>query len=128
MHHVMKTWESGGIDPPLLTSALRRGEWPAWHSIATLPWGKSPGTHWTGGWVGPRASLDAVEKRKISCHARNQIPVIKPVAITILTELSQLTSQLQKTVKSYTQVRIIQVHYICRSHEYEYINNIISLP
>jgi hypothetical protein len=22
------------------------------------------GTHWTGGWVGPRADLDAVEKRK----------------------------------------------------------------
>jgi hypothetical protein len=25
-----------------------------------------PNTHWIGGWVGPRASLD-VEKRKISC-------------------------------------------------------------
>jgi hypothetical protein len=23
-----------------------------------------PGTHWLGGWVGPRAGLDDVEKRK----------------------------------------------------------------
>jgi hypothetical protein len=27
---------------------------------------KSPDTHWMGGWVGPRAGVDAVEKRKIS--------------------------------------------------------------
>jgi hypothetical protein len=25
----------------------------------------APGTHWTGGWVGPRGVLDAVVKRKI---------------------------------------------------------------
>jgi hypothetical protein len=29
------------------------------------PQGKTPGTHWIGGWVGPRAVLDAVVKRKI---------------------------------------------------------------
>jgi hypothetical protein len=28
------------------------------------PWGKSPGNQWIGGWVGPRAGLDDVEKRK----------------------------------------------------------------
>jgi hypothetical protein len=26
---------------------------------------RAPGTHWRGGWVGPRAVLDAVVKRKI---------------------------------------------------------------
>jgi hypothetical protein len=26
---------------------------------------RAPGTHWTGGWVGPRIGLDAMEKRKI---------------------------------------------------------------
>jgi hypothetical protein len=25
---------------------------------------RAPGAHWIGGWVGPRASLDNVEKRK----------------------------------------------------------------
>jgi hypothetical protein len=28
------------------------------------PRGKSPGTHWIGGWVEPRAGLDDMEKRK----------------------------------------------------------------
>jgi len=28
------------------------------HALATLPLGKRPSTHWTGGWVGPRAGLD----------------------------------------------------------------------
>jgi hypothetical protein len=36
-----------------------------------MPWllyiqGKTASTHWTGGWVDPRAYLDVVEKRKIS--------------------------------------------------------------
>jgi hypothetical protein len=30
------------------------------HAPADLP----PGTHWIGGWVGPRAGLDDVKKRK----------------------------------------------------------------
>jgi hypothetical protein len=28
------------------------------------PGERAPGTHWIGGWVGPRAGLDDVEKRK----------------------------------------------------------------
>jgi hypothetical protein len=28
------------------------------------PWRKDPGTHWIGGWVGPTAGLNAVDKRK----------------------------------------------------------------
>jgi hypothetical protein len=34
------------------------------HAPATLPLGRVPGTHWIGGWVDPRASLDDLEKRK----------------------------------------------------------------
>jgi hypothetical protein len=58
-------WGRGDIDPPFLTSALDGGEWP------TLRLGRfthaeiAPGTYWIGGWVGPRASLDAVEKKNI---------------------------------------------------------------
>jgi hypothetical protein len=34
------------------------------HAPAVLPPGEgAPGTHWIGGWVDPRAGLDAVEKR-----------------------------------------------------------------
>jgi hypothetical protein len=31
------------------------------HVPAALPKGKSPGAHWIGGWVGPRAGLEAME-------------------------------------------------------------------
>jgi hypothetical protein len=45
------------------------------HASATLPPGKDPpGTHWVGGWVGPTASLNAVERRKISCPCREWDP------------------------------------------------------
>ena len=32
---------------------------------AALPPGKSPGTHCTGGWVGPRAGLGGCEKSRL---------------------------------------------------------------
>jgi len=34
------------------------------HALATLPLV----TQWIGGWVGPRAGLDMVVKRRKSCH------------------------------------------------------------
>jgi hypothetical protein len=49
-------WGSGGI-APFLTSALGGCD-----------------THWVGGWVGPIASFDAVEWRKISCPCQELIP------------------------------------------------------
>jgi len=34
------------------------------HTLAALPQGKELlGTHWIGGWVGPRSGLDTVVKR-----------------------------------------------------------------
>jgi len=44
------------------------------HALAALPSGRAPGTHWIGGWVGPRVSLDAVVKRKFPAPARTQNP------------------------------------------------------
>jgi hypothetical protein len=54
-------WGSGGIAPPFLTSELDGGEWPASCPSRFTPGERVPGTHWTGGWVSPRAGLDAVE-------------------------------------------------------------------
>jgi hypothetical protein len=47
-----------------LTSALHGGEWSASRLGRFIP-GTAHGTHWIGGWVGPRAGLDTVSKRKI---------------------------------------------------------------
>jgi hypothetical protein len=47
-----------------LTSVLDGGEWSSSCPGHFTPRERAPGTHWIGGWVGPRAILDAV-KRKI---------------------------------------------------------------
>jgi hypothetical protein len=47
-----------------LTSALVGGEWSNSRPGRFPPGGKSPGTHWIGGWVDLRAGLDDLEKRK----------------------------------------------------------------
>jgi hypothetical protein len=46
-----------------LTAALDGGEWSA--SLTGRAWEETPGTHWTGGWVGPRACLDTEARGKI---------------------------------------------------------------
>jgi hypothetical protein len=55
-------WGCGGITPLWLTSVLDGDKWSVPRSGLF-----SLNKHWLGGWVGPRASLDAVGKRKISC-------------------------------------------------------------
>jgi hypothetical protein len=47
-----------------LTLALAGGEWSASRLCRFTPEERAPSTHWIGGWVGSRAGLDAVEKRK----------------------------------------------------------------
>jgi hypothetical protein len=48
----------------------------------------APCTHCTGGWVHPRGSVDAVEKRKISCPCRKWKPAVQ--SVTIPTERSRI--------------------------------------
>jgi hypothetical protein len=56
-----------------LTSALDGGEWSASRTGRFTPRERAPGTHWIGGWVSPRAVLDAVVKRKIPSPAGSRI-------------------------------------------------------
>jgi hypothetical protein len=39
-------------------------KWPASHPYHFTPGERAPGTHLVGSWVGPRAGLDTMEKRK----------------------------------------------------------------
>jgi hypothetical protein len=48
-----------------LTSALDGGEWSASRPGRFIPRERAPGIYWIGGWMGPRAGLDAVVRRKI---------------------------------------------------------------
>jgi hypothetical protein len=57
----------GGVDVythVFLTSALVGGEWPASRPGRFTSGKRARGTHWTGGWVDPRAGLDDMEKWK----------------------------------------------------------------
>jgi len=39
------------------------------------------GTPWKGGWMGHRADLDIIAKRKMTAPARNQTLVVQPVTL-----------------------------------------------
>jgi hypothetical protein len=65
-----------------LTSALDEGEWSASCPGRFTSRERAPATHWIGGWVGPRAGLDAVSKGKIpSSHkdSKPDHPIVQPV-------------------------------------------------
>jgi hypothetical protein len=109
---------SGGIFSPSLTSALDGGMWSASCPGRFTPEKKASGTHWIGGWVGPRASLDTVEKRKI-------LPLLwvnpKHAAHSLL--LYQLNYP-----NSYTTVRGILFSYVITPFFISYSYNSLQVP
>jgi hypothetical protein len=81
-------WGSGDIAQWILDLGTR---WKWMVGITPRPLffqEKSPGIHWIGGWVGSRAGLDAVVKRKIPIPS----PIIQPVAQLYTTEISGIFS------------------------------------
>jgi hypothetical protein len=65
-----------------VTSALDGGEWSASRPGRFTPRERAPGTHWIGGWVGSRAVVDAVMKRKIPSPRREsnpRTPIVQPI-------------------------------------------------
>jgi hypothetical protein len=82
-HHegVLGKWRYNSTH--FLTLALDGDERSASHPDRFTPRERASGTHWTGGWVGPRAVLDAVLKRKIPSPSRESNPrtqIVQPVA------------------------------------------------
>jgi hypothetical protein len=48
----------------VITLALDGGEWLASRPGRFTPRKRALGTHWIGGWLSPRAGVDAIDKRK----------------------------------------------------------------
>jgi hypothetical protein len=68
-----------GTAPPFLTSAPDGGERSPSRPCSFTPGERVPGTHWIGGWIGPRSGLDTVEKTK-SFTAGNRTSAVQSVA------------------------------------------------
>jgi hypothetical protein len=66
-----------------LTSALDGGEWSASRPGRFTPRERTSGTPWIGGWVGLKAVLDTVVKRKIPSPRResnSRTTMVQPIA------------------------------------------------
>jgi hypothetical protein len=74
-HHDIKTyWEWRYSSTHSLVCELYGGEWSASHPGRFIPRERAAGTHWIIGWVGPRAGLVMVSKRKIPRPRRQSNP------------------------------------------------------
>jgi hypothetical protein len=89
-----------------LTSALDGGEWSTSRPDRFTPGERAPGTHWIGGWVGSRAVLDAVVKRKIPSPRREsnpRTPIVQPV-----TTLKIKSLRFYLSVPLYLVIRLLE--------------------
>jgi hypothetical protein len=66
-----------------LTLVLDGGEWSVSYPYQFTPGEAAPSTHCIGGWMGLRAGIDIMEKRKISYpyqELNSYFSVIQPIA------------------------------------------------
>jgi hypothetical protein len=67
--HIMKAYKARwGIPPLILNLCIRQTLSGSYDGLATLPLRKNLGTHWTEGWVGPRAG-------QTICRSDNLMPL-----------------------------------------------------
>jgi hypothetical protein len=95
-HHAMKAyWGSGGVASRILDLGTDGSEWSASLPGRFTPRERAPGTHWLGDWVGCRAGLQSVVRRKILSLCRDWNPQLSnPLAQRCTTDLSQLRSSI----------------------------------
>jgi hypothetical protein len=81
-------WESGGIAPSFLISALDGREWLVSRPCLFNSEEGAPGIHWIGGCMGPRDGLDTWKGQKSLSLAGNRIPATGRSTVSIQTDLS----------------------------------------
>ena len=88
-----------------MTAALDGAEWSAPCPGRLYPW-EGPGTHFTGGWLGPRAGLD---ERKISSPPGSDPRPSSPQSVAILTELPGQLGSLLVALKSFRNKHVMRI-------------------
>jgi hypothetical protein len=80
-YHTMKT--NGIVEVQLHNLALDGGEWSTSHNRPLYPQEQGARFPFDTGWYAPRASLDAAQKRTISCLCREQNPTCLAHSISL---------------------------------------------
>jgi hypothetical protein len=96
------------------TLALDKGDWSSSRPDRALPGERTPGTHCTGGWVSPRAGLDAVDTGKFLCLCRGSNPD-RPVVQPVVRHCSDWATPVHMYECIYTRVYVC-IHtctYVC---------------
>jgi hypothetical protein len=83
-HTLLRCGGSASTAPPFLTLPVYAGEWPA-SCTHCFPPGNEPPIPNTEDWVGPRASLDAIGKKKKDFTAGFRTPLSRPSPVVICT-------------------------------------------
>lgn len=63
-----------GAEAQLHSFLTYRCEWSTSHPICFIPKQRTSSIHWKGSWVGPRASLNVLMPRKITCPSSELKP------------------------------------------------------
>jgi hypothetical protein len=72
------------IAPPFLTSTIDGGELSPPSPGSYIAWERAPGTHFIGGWVDPRASLDDVKRKFLTLPGLDLRPFGRPARSRVL--------------------------------------------
>jgi hypothetical protein len=104
-----------------LTLALDGGEWSASRPPALPPRERTPGTHWIGGWVGPREVQGAVLKRIPTTFRESnpRTPIVKAVT------QSYTDRAVTALDYNYVQRLIISYKYLQKPRDHSFANTIL---
>jgi len=91
------------------------------HASAALPLWQNPGTQWTGDWLGPRADMDIL-KRKKNCSYRESNPD-SPARMTVAAPTTHLWLMICRKLffwryVDYTDTTICYANEVNRYHGY----------